>query len=39
MMRIREHHLALGAHLDRTIRTGVYCSYVPGSRAPVDWKL
>ena len=24
--------------LDRTIRTGVYCAYLPETRRPVDWK-
>ena len=39
MVRIREHNPALGDHLDRSIRTGVYCTYVPDSRGPVNWKL
>jgi hypothetical protein len=39
MDRIREHHASLGAHLDRGIRTGVYCTYVPGPREPVRWEL
>jgi hypothetical protein len=26
--RIREHHEALGDHLDRAVRTGTYCAYV-----------
>jgi len=37
--RIREHHASLGAHLDHTIRTGVYCAYAPDPLEPVDWKL
>lgn len=36
--RIREHNPSLAEHLDRTIRTGTYCAYVPGSPAPVTWK-
>ena len=37
MARIGEHHPQLGAHLDRTIRTGTYCSYQPDPRAPARW--
>jgi hypothetical protein len=33
MARIRAHHPALGEHLDRTIRTGTYCAYLPDPRA------
>ena len=29
MVRVGEHHPELGEHLDRTIRTGAYCAYVP----------
>jgi len=39
LARVREHHASLGEHLDRTIRTGVYCAYLPDPRTPVDWKL
>jgi Ribonuclease G/E len=39
LARIREHNPSLAEHLDRTIRTGTYCAYVPGSRVPVVWKL
>lgn len=35
--RIAEHHPELGAHLERTIRTGTYCSYVPDPRMPPEW--
>jgi hypothetical protein len=31
---VREYHPALGAHLERTIRTGTYCAYVPEPGAP-----
>jgi tetratricopeptide (TPR) repeat protein len=34
MARVGEHHPELGEHLDRTIRTGTYCAYVPDPRAP-----
>ena len=37
MARIGEHHPQLGEHLDRTIRTGTYCSYQPDPRAPARW--
>jgi TolB-like protein/Tfp pilus assembly protein PilF len=30
-------HPALGRHLDNSVRTGTYCTYVP--ERPVDWKL
>ena len=36
--RIREHHPTLGTHLDRAIRTGTYCAYLPDSPASVEWK-
>jgi hypothetical protein len=39
MARIRDYHPTLGAHLDRTIRTGTYCAYRPDPRLPVAWKL
>ena len=35
--RLAEHHPALGQHLERTVRTGTYCAYLPDPRAPVDW--
>jgi hypothetical protein len=39
MVRIREHEPQLAEHLDRSIRTGTYCAYLPDPRAPVAWKL
>jgi hypothetical protein len=39
MTRIRAHHPALGAHLDRAVHTGAYCAYLPDPRVPVVWKL
>jgi hypothetical protein len=39
LARIREHHASLSEHLDRTIRTGTYCGYLPDSRVPLVWKL
>jgi hypothetical protein len=37
MSKINEHQPALGAHLERTIRTGTYCAYAPDPRAVIDW--
>jgi hypothetical protein len=39
MARIGEQLPELGEHLDRTIRTGTYCSYRPDPRVPADWSL
>ena len=39
MARIQGHHPALGTHLDRAIRTGTYCAYLPDPRVPVEWKV
>ncbi len=39
LARIAEHHLQLGEHLDRTIRTGTYCAYLPDPRAPAEWEF
>ena len=37
--RLGEHHPQLGEHLDRAIRTGTYCSYLPDARATAGWNL
>ena len=37
--RIAEHDPALGTHLDRSIRTGTFCSYSPDPNQPVTWEL
>ena len=39
MRRIGEHNVPLGEHLERAIRTGTYCAYLPDARLPVDWHL
>jgi len=39
MARIHECHPTLGEHLDRAIRTGTYCAYLPDPRSPLVWKL
>jgi CheY-like chemotaxis protein len=36
--RIAEHSPTLGRHLEATLRTGQYCSYVPDPRTPVRWE-
>ena len=35
--RLGEHHPELGEHLNRAIRTGTYCAYVPDPGAPATW--
>ena len=30
---------ALGAHLDRSVRTGRYCAYDPEPGAALDWSV
>jgi tetratricopeptide (TPR) repeat protein len=37
--RIHEHLPVMGRHLDRTIRTGTYCAYMPDPRSPADWRF
>jgi hypothetical protein len=39
IQRAAEVHPSLGRHLERTIRTGTYCSYQPDPRVPADWTL
>src|SRR5262249_15465948 len=39
MERIHDHHPRLGEHLDRTIRTGTICSYLPDPRVAAAWKV
>lgn len=36
--RIREHDRRLAAHLDATVRTGTYCTYVPDPRSAIVWE-
>ena len=35
--RIRQHDPPLGTHLDRAIRTGIYCVYLPDTRITATW--
>ncbi len=37
--RVAEAHPPLGDHLWATIRTGVYTSYSPDPRAPIEWTV
>jgi tetratricopeptide (TPR) repeat protein len=37
LVRIRNHDRPLADYLDRTIRTGVYCVYLPDPRSPINW--
>ena len=39
MAGIKQHHPGLGEHLERTIRTGTYCSYLPDTRVPAGWDI
>jgi tetratricopeptide (TPR) repeat protein len=36
--RIRRHHPTLSDHLERTVRTGTYCVYLPDPGRPMKWK-
>jgi hypothetical protein len=38
MARVDEHHAELGEHLDRAIRTGTYCAYLPDRRGLASWR-
>jgi len=37
--RIDACHPSLGRHLNTTIHTGTYCSYVPDARVPIAWDV
>ena len=37
--RIAEHQPQLGEHLNRAIRTGTYCAYLPDPRVPAGWRF
>jgi hypothetical protein len=39
LARIALHSPALGDHLQATVRTGTFCSYVPDPRVPFTWQL
>lgn len=39
LAQIRLRHTSLSDHLDRSIRTGIYCGYSPDPRVPIVWKI
>lgn len=39
LLRIKVHSPALSRHLERTIRTGTFCSYMPDPRLPTAWQV
>lgn len=39
LVRLTDHHPVLGQHLESTVRTGTYCSYVPDPRVPIHWSV
>jgi len=39
LRRIAKQHPELGEHLNRTIRTGTYCTYAPDPRLPIEWEI
>ena len=39
LRRIEGSHAELGAYLGTTIKTGLYCSYTPDPRRPLQWTL
>jgi hypothetical protein len=39
LRRIAMHHVELNEHFQATIKTGMYCAYLPDPRRPVSWEL
>jgi tetratricopeptide (TPR) repeat protein len=39
LARIREHHAPMAEHLERVVRTGTHCAYVPGSHETITWSF
>ncbi|MBV8358776.1 MAG: AAA family ATPase [Deltaproteobacteria bacterium] len=39
LQKISEHNHTLGELLDRSIRTGTFCSYFPDPRTPISWQF
>jgi len=37
LARVRDHHAPLAEHLERFVRTGTHCAYLPDARIPVRW--
>ncbi|MCW3003970.1 MAG: hypothetical protein JWQ20_3268, partial [Conexibacter sp.] len=36
---IAEHDARLGHHLERSVRTGIFCAYQPGPEGPDSWRV
>lgn len=39
LQRVAEALPAAGEHLKATVKTGVFCSYTPDPRAPIEWRM
>lgn len=39
LQKVAENHAEMGEMLARTVKTGTFCSYNPGSRYPVNWEF
>lgn len=39
LARVTAAHPGIGRHLDRAVRTGTFCSYVPDPLAPISWRV
>lgn len=37
LARVDDAHPELGKHLAATVRSGIYCSYTPDPRSPIEW--
>jgi hypothetical protein len=38
LKRITAHHPTLARHLAATVKTGLFCTYTPDPRLPIEWK-
>jgi hypothetical protein len=39
LVRVADHHPALAAHLEQSVRTGTYCAYVPDPGLAISWEI
>ncbi len=39
VQRLAEHHSDLGVHLERSVKTGIYCGYQPDPLTPISWNV
>jgi tetratricopeptide (TPR) repeat protein len=39
LQKISEHHTSLGDVLGHSVRTGLFCGYVPDPRVPISWRF